>query len=501
MATRSKLSEFFSRTGSSIQGIPALLKDSKKRWRVIIPAVVVLAAVAGLVYYEFSYLPAHKTTAQAVLQTSVAHRGSIVLSASGTGTLQAANQVNLGFGSSGSLSSLNVAVGDKVTAGEVLAEINNTTQKIADQQAHQNLANMTSPASIAQAQQTVATDMTTLSNAQNDLMYLIGPAVFESEQQVAADQLALDAAKAAGGASPTADQQKAIDAAAAKLQSDQGILAGNRIWYTQSYIPNTFTVMTRSATGVTKTIDVPSDAAIAAARAAYAVAQATLQQDQWYLTLLTGGTVPANATGTNLTNLETAQANVQTADANLKGTQIVAPFAGVVMSVSAQLGDSVGSSPIITVADNTKLYLQTYVDESDYGLFQVGNTASVVFSALPSQTFTGKVVQVNPGLVTSSGQSAVSGLIQLDPTTTSLLLGMDANVTIIGGQADNAVIVPVSALHEYAPGQYAVFVERSGQLTVAFVQVGLQDPVNAEIKSGLQPGDVVSTGLVGTKTQ
>jgi hypothetical protein len=36
---------------------------------------------------------------------------------------------------------------------------------------------------------------------------------------------------------------------------------------------------------------------------------------------------------------------------------------------------------------------------------------------------------------------------------------------------------------------------------VDFIQVGLKDQINAEIKSGLQPGDVVSTGLVGTKQQ
>jgi hypothetical protein len=36
---------------------------------------------------------------------------------------------------------------------------------------------------------------------------------------------------------------------------------------------------------------------------------------------------------------------------------------------------------------------------------------------------------------------------------------------------------------------------------VDFVEVGLKDQVNAEIKSGLKVGDVVSTGLVGTKQQ
>ncbi len=40
---------------------------------------------------------------------------------------------------------------------------------------------------------------------------------------------------------------------------------------------------------------------------------------------------------------------------------------------------------------------------------------------------------------------------------------------------------------------------RNGKLTVDFVKVGLKDQTQAEIISGLKAGDVVSTGLVGTK--
>jgi multidrug efflux pump subunit AcrA (membrane-fusion protein) len=76
---------------------------------------------------------------------------------------------------------------------------------------------------------------------------------------------------------------------------------------------------------------------------------------------------------------------------------------------------------------------------------------------------------------------------------------MTASVNVIAAQARNAVLVPLTALHEYAPGKYAAFVVKDGKLTPQLVEVGLQDLVNAEIKSGLQPGDVVSTGLLATQ--
>jgi multidrug efflux pump subunit AcrA (membrane-fusion protein) len=176
-------------------------------------------------------------------------------------------------------------------------------------------------------------------------------------------------------------------------------------------------------------------------------------------------------------------------------------MSGTIISVSAQVGDNVSSSSIIDLGDLTNLYLKTYVNESSYQMFQVGREADIVFDAIPDQTFKGKVIQVDPGLDSSTNTRVVSGLVQMDPTTVNLLMGMSASVDVIVGRAQNAVIVPLVALHEYTPGKFALFVMRNGKLSVDFVEVGLQDQVYAEIKSGLQPGDVVSTGLVGTKQQ
>ena len=184
---------------------------------------------------------------------------------------------------------------------------------------------------------------------------------------------------------------------------------------------------------------------------------------------------------------------MQSARVALDATQIYAPMDGTIMSVSAQVGDNVSSSAIIVMGDLSKLYVQTYMDESDYQTFQVGNAAEMTFNALPNQTFRGKVIEVDPALNTSSGSAVVSGLVELEPTKTKLLMGMSASVKVIGGQAQNAVLVPLTALHQDAPGSYSVMVLRNGKFSSVDVEVGLKDLVNAQITSGLQPGDVVST--------
>src|SRR5271157_2131159 len=55
----------------------------------------------------------------------------LALIASGTGTLVSNNETSFGFQTSGTLTKVNVAVGDQVTAGEVLAQLDDTTEQIA----------------------------------------------------------------------------------------------------------------------------------------------------------------------------------------------------------------------------------------------------------------------------------------------------------------------------------------------------------------------------------
>jgi multidrug efflux pump subunit AcrA (membrane-fusion protein) len=72
-------------------------------------------------------------------------------------------------------------------------------------------------------------------------------------------------------------------------------------------------------------------------------------------------------------------------------------------------------------------------------------------------------------------------------------------VEVIGGRAENAVLVPVEALHEYSDGKYALFVMEKGKPRLRVVEVGLQDLTKAEIVSGLNAGDVVTTGVIKTR--
>jgi multidrug efflux pump subunit AcrA (membrane-fusion protein) len=96
------------------------------------------------------------------------------------------------------------------------------------------------------------------------------------------------------------------------------------------------------------------------------------------------------------------------------------------------------------------------------------------------------------------GTLAVQAWASVDAAShpATLLGGMNADVEIISAEARDTLLVPIQALRELGTDQYAVFVvQPDGELVLRPVEVGLQDFVNAEIISGLEPGETVSIGV------
>ncbi len=142
-----------------------------------------------------------------------------------------------------------------------------------------------------------------------------------------------------------------------------------------------------------------------------------------------------------------------------------------------------------------------YVEESDIHFVKVGNPVNITFEAYPDQTIQGTITYLEPSLATVDGNPAAAVWASLPQQEDfQYLSGMSADVEVVAGEAKGALLVPVQALRELAPGSYAVFkVQSDGALALTPVTVGLMDYANAEILSGLEAGDVISTGAVETK--
>ena len=480
----------------------------KIRWLLV--GVVILAIAGSAAFYYTSSTQASTGTEETSVQTAAAFRGNIVLYANGTGTLAPANEASFGFGTSGQITELAVKIGDLLEAGQVIGRIDDTEVKAAYEQAKRNLEDLTTPASIAEAEQAVAEADVEIYNARQNLEYLISSDVYYWELQIATAEETLQTAKADGGVNPTSEQQKKIDEAATALARAQTNLEAAQLKYVNEYVPATFTYTVTDTEDVDgdhnteetyEEVAAPSAAEIAAGRATYQLAIETKNEAQAYLNMLNGEALPADVPGSSLTSFVEAQTALQTAEENLNAAQLISPISGVVTNLSASVGDYVGTDSIITVADLNQPYtIDTYFDAEDWSKVQAGYETELVFDILPDDIFTGTVTLVYPELDASSSSSLVHAIVKLNETIDSNLpSGTSASVDVIGGRAEGAVLVPVEALHEIGDAKYTVFVMENGAPKLRSVEVGLQDITYAEIKSGLEAGEVVTTGIVETQ--
>jgi RND family efflux transporter MFP subunit len=475
--------------GSKIIGMPKPLF-----WVIL---VVVLVAIGGTAYYFVNaqqVAAAAATANQATIQTATARTGNIILRASGTGTLVAAAESNLGFQTSGTLITLNVQVGSQVKAGDLIAQLDSSDQTLALTQAQQALNQLTSPAAIATAQQAVVTTQTNLTNAQNILNadQTAGSNQGANNNAYATLTLAKNKLNAAQLKYDPVSGQPLTDPAVAKLY--QNLYSAKQAYATALAAYN-------STSATSNPLTLSSD------QATVALDQAQVTEAQNLLTALTGGTVPANATGTGLNAINQAKLNLQTAQNNLANTNLNSPISGTILTVSNAVGDTINSGKtFVTIADMSQSELTVYMDPLDFSNIKIGYHVNVVFDALPTQTYTGKVTQITPQLVTISGNSVVEGVVILDAKQATgvppltLPLGVTASVDIIAAQANNVILVPVQALQELSPNNYSVYLMVNGKPTLRAVTVGLQDGTFAEIKTGLKAGDVVSTATQAVAT-
>ncbi len=461
-------------------------KVFKKKWIWILSAVI-LAALAGGAYYYYTTAKAAasaETSQEAAMQTSTARTGDMVVSATGSGSVATAAQISVGFDETGTLLELNVGLGDKVKAGDVLARLQtqNTPEEIAADisdaelnviQAQQSLDELYANAetSRTEALNNIATYAQEVRDAQYDLenyntpLFLQGlgtvEAVDKMKEQLDAAWAAFDPYKYY----PASNSTRYDLLVALNLAQSNYDAAVKRLNY--EYV-----------------LDV-AQANLDKARQEYARYESGPAQDE--LTL-------AEAT------LNNAKAKLALAKENQSVVDLVAPIDGTVMAVDAIVGGVVSEGTIITLADLDQLRVEAYLDESDLDKARVGNEAEVVFDALQERTFKGKVVSVSPGLETVSNVQAVKVVVQLDDISgVNLPIGLSATVDVISGRATDAVLIPLEALRSLDTDEYGVFVVENGEPVLRVVEVGLQDVTSVQIISGVEAGETVSTGITQTK--
>lgn len=465
----------------------------KNRW--MISSVIALAVVLSVAGYY--YRTQHTSTEENTVETSTIQTGDIILSATGLGSLAPGQEVTFGFTKSGQVSEVLVSLGETVEAGQVLAQLEDKTLELKYKEAEANLAALTSPSQLAAAEQALRDAEESFATARNDLQYLIGPDMLYAEEKVAEAQNELNGARAAAEKDPTTANQQLVSEAESALAKAEEALTYVYYEYSTNYITQTFTYPIRNDHGITIRRDLiaPTDAELSAARAAYELAKANLEDAQNYLEVLNGNKTADAVSASSVASLTEAQIAFDRAKADLEATELIAPISGTITSINLNVGDFAGTSAVVTITNLDEPYtIEAYLDETDWDKAKIGYSATVTFDLLPDDNFSGMIIQVYPALDDSSGVSMVRVLVQLDESIgMNLPAGSTASVDVTGGEALGAVLVPISALKELEPGKYMVYLMKNGEPVEQEVEIGLQDILYAEVKSGLEAGDVVLT--------
>lgn len=207
------------------------------------------------------------------------------------------------------------------------------------------------------------------------------------------------------------------------------------------------------------------------------------------------------ADGTALARLRQVYLAYENSRIALDNTRLVAPFDGTVVNLKLVIGQTANTSPTLTLATLDDLQVKFYVDETDLSGASVGNKVIYTFNAFPDSPVQGRITQIEGALQTIDGSPKVVvwGSLEEQPAF-PLLAGMTVEVEVIAGEAYGVLLLPIQALREVSPDAYTVFVvQEDGSLKLSPVSIGLADFANAQVLSGLQAGDVVSTGTVETR--
>ena len=166
---------------------------------------------------------------------------------------------------------------------------------------------------------------------------------------------------------------------------------------------------------------------------------------------------------------------------------IIAPISGSIYSVSDL--DEEELTDVATISPDVSMSVTITVDENDILALKIGQQADVTIRSVSEDPFHGKVTEIDKS-GTSESYTAVITLDKAD----GMLPGMSASVDVRIEGVDDALIIPVDALHQTSTGAYVYTSyneetqEYGGRVDVV---TGLSNTKYVEIKSGLSAGDTV----------
>lgn len=187
-----------------------------------------------------------------------------------------------------------------------------------------------------------------------------------------------------------------------------------------------------------------------------------------------------------------AEARISAAQAALDAASIIAPFDGVVTAADSLPGDLVGPSTLGFRIDHMDtLLVDVAVSEVDITQIDVGQQASLSFDAILDKEYSGEVVEVSPVGVQQQGLVTFQVTIKIVDADEDVRPGLTAAVQIVVRYVEDALLVPNRAVR-WVGGQQVVYISSNGKTATAasLVQVPVILGASSDEFSELLEGEI-----------
>ncbi len=187
------------------------------------------------------------------------------------------------------------------------------------------------------------------------------------------------------------------------------------------------------------------------------------------------------------------QTAVSQAEKELAATELVAPFAGVVLDVYVKPGAAVsGGEALILLADPKQGEVRTTVIEEDLSLVQIVQRAELFFDARPEIEVQGVVSRIVPQRVQGEARPLYHVFIALeDELPEGVFSGMTADASIVVAEELDVLRLPRAIVRPKSDGTAVVEIWANGTRTEQTVTVGLKGDIFIAIHDGVRAGDEV----------
>ncbi len=415
------------------------------------------------------------------LQVYEVRRGTVALTVSAIGRIEADESVALSFLVPGEIQAVLVQRDDYVLAGDPLVRLENTNQRIAYEQAL---------LAVEQAELELD-DLQTVDDSQIRLAEAAIDAAWGSylsvEQSISGEDIS---------SADLAYQQAQERVEGVRVERDRigGQFGGDsNEWEAANARLGEATFQAEIARLQAQQLRTANQPQLNAAYAGVIQAQRELER------------VKAGPSEIELNSAENAitqaENQLERTETTFSRTTLEAPFDGVISALNAEIGGLVAPGlTVVELTDISPLRLTVQVDEIDIDLVEVGQPVRVVLDALPDTTFPATVTDIAPLGTPSGGIVTYDVGVALDVNDPRVRVGMTAEATVIINEKTDVLNVPNLYVRRQRGGEQAsvTVLREDNTLEDVLITLGIQGRESSEITDGLEAGDLIAVNLGGS---